>query len=265
MARTIEQIATSITERLKASFNLSTSSAAEWRLWVHCVAYAIHLFEIVLDVFKREMEEEAQRLVVGTLTWYNNKCYEFQNGHELVFNEVTGLLEYEVDDEKAQVVKIAAVNVENGLLYFRVGTIDKDGNVVPITDTQMVNFKNYIDAIKFAGTKSSVISTSADQIHYALRVYYNPAVPVEMVRSNILGSLAEFKVSQKFGGVIYRHRMMEAVTTSEGVITAKLLEFSQKSTEDAAFRDIDILSYLYAGYFDYTDDSSIELISINDI
>ena len=94
MARTIEQIEKSITERLKVSFTLSTSAASEWRLWVHCMAYGIYLFEIVLDTFKKEMDEDAEKEVAGTVTWYNDKCYEFQMGHELVFDTVTGLLEY---------------------------------------------------------------------------------------------------------------------------------------------------------------------------
>lgn len=52
MARTIQQIEGSITERLQTAFSLSTSAASEWRLWVHCVAYCIYCFEIVLDAFK---------------------------------------------------------------------------------------------------------------------------------------------------------------------------------------------------------------------
>lgn len=61
MARTIEQIKESITGKLKTSFDLSSSAAAEWRLWVHCVAYAIYMFEIVLDAFKAEMDADAKK------------------------------------------------------------------------------------------------------------------------------------------------------------------------------------------------------------
>lgn len=266
MARTIEQIKESITESLKATFTLSTSAAAEWRLWVHCVAYAIYMFELVLDAFKAEMDADAEKEVAGTLTWYNDKCYEFQMGHELVFDTVTGLLEYEQADEAARVIKIASVNVaEDGTIFFRVATKDEEGKVVPITSNQLLNFKNYIDAIKFAGTKSTVISTDADEVRYQLTVYYNPANPVETVRLNVLSALEEFKTSQKFGGVIYRHKMLEAVTSVNGVVTAKLVSLARKGTEDADFIDIDTISYLHAGYYNYTEDSTLTLISINDI
>lgn len=265
MARTIEQIKSDIITRLSGNLSLSDSAVAEWKLWVHCFAYTIYVFEIVMDKFRKEVQDAADELVVGTLSWYNNKCYEYQDGHQLVFNQITGLLDYPEYEERARIIKIAAVNAENGTLHFRVATQNNAGEVVPITDMQMVNFKNYIDAIKFAGTRSMVISTSGDQVRYSLRVYYDPATPVNMVEKNVRDSLVEFKTSQRFGGVVYRHRFMEAVTSSNGVVTAKLNTFQRKATDETDFGDIDSFSYLYAGYFNYTDDSEIEFISINDI
>lgn len=266
MARTIEQIRADIVERLQTSFALSTSAAAEWRLWVHCVAYCIYMFELALDAFKAEMDADAEKEVAGTTTWYNDKCYEFQMGHELVFNTTTGLLEYERADESARVIKIASVNVaEDNTIFFRVATKDEEGKIVPLTSNQLLNFKNYVDAIKFAGTKSQIISTDADEVRYSLTVYYNPANPVETVRDAVLASLEEFKTSQKFGGVIYRHKMLEAVTSVGGVVTAKLVSLARKGSEDTEFTDIDTLAYLHAGYFNYTEDSTLTLVSINDI
>lgn len=266
MARSITQIKADITGKLQASFALSSSAAAEWRLWVHCMAYAIYMFELVLDAFKSEMDADAQKTTAGTLTWYNDKCYEFQQGHELVFNQTTGLLEYETVDDAARVIKIASVNVaEDGTLFFRVATKDENGEIVPIGNMQLINFKNYIDAIKFAGTKSAIISTDADLVRYEMTVYYNPATPVETIRANVLAALDDFKTSQKFGGVIYRHKMLEAVTSVNNVVTGKLTALSRKGTEDAGFIDIDTLAYLHAGYFNYTDDSVLTLTSINDI
>lgn len=266
MARTIQQIEESITGRLQTTFSLSTSAAAEWRLWVHCVAYCIYNFEIVLDAFKREMDEDAEKEVAGTVTWYNDKCYEFQMGHELVFDETTGLLEYKTVDESARVVKIASVNVaEDNTIMFRIATEDEEGKIVPLTSNQLLNFKNYIDAIKFAGTKSQVISTDADEVRYDIKVYYNPANPVDTVRDAVLASLEEFKTAQKFGGVIYEHKLLEAVTAVAGVVTAKTVSLSRKGTEDEDFIPIDTMATLHAGYFNYTEDSKLEMVSINDI
>lgn len=265
MARTIEQIKADITSKLQTSFTLSTSAAAEWRLWVHCTAYCIYMFEVVLDLFKAEMDADAKKEVAGTLTWYNDKCYEFQLGHELVFDQITGLLKYPSIDESTQVIKIASVNVDNYTLFFRVATKNEEGEILPLTDIQLLNFKNYIDAMKFAGTKSQIISTDADLVRYNLTVYYNPTNPVAGVEELVLKALTEFKTSQKFGGVVYRHKMVEAVTNVNGVVAAKLIRLETKSAKDNEYKDIDTLAYLHAGYFNYTEDSILTLTSINDI
>ena len=267
MARTINEIELSIRNRLSASFDLSTSAAAEWRMWTHCVAYCIHLFEIVLDHFKEEMDADVQREVAGSLTWYNEQCYEFQLGHELVFSTVTGRLGYESEDENSKIVKIASVDTaDDGTLMFRVATMDDNGNIIPLTSGQMLNFIDYVNSIKFAGTKSQVISTNADLVKYAVKVWYNPATPVDVIRTGVEDSLAKFRVAQRFGSVIYRHKMMEAVTSVSGVVTAKILSLYRRGTEDAEWQEIDIVSNLYAGYFDYDQEScSLELLSINDL
>ncbi len=265
MARTIDEIKETITSSLETNFTLSTSAAAEWRLWVHCVAYCIYMFEVVLDLFMAEMDSDAEKEVAGSVTWYNQKCYEFQLGHELVFNETTGLLRYATTDESAQVIKIASVNAADNTIYFRVATKNDDGEIIPLTDIELLNFKNYIDAVKFAGTASQVISTDADLVRYGLTIYYNPANPVSAVEESVLAALEEFKTSQKFGGVVYSHKLIEAVTAESGVVAAKLTTFESKSADSESYTDIDTLVYLHAGYFNYTDDSTLTLTSINDI
>ena len=52
MARTIEQIEQTITGKLTTggtdALKLSTSAAAEWKSWIHCFAYVIHTFELIV-------------------------------------------------------------------------------------------------------------------------------------------------------------------------------------------------------------------------
>lgn len=264
MARTIATIEKNITDKLEVDFDLSTSAVSEWSLWVHCVAYCIYVFELILDAFKSEMDADANRSVAGTVSWYNEVCYEFQLGDELIFDETTGLLSYATEDEEARIVKIAAVNVTDGVIIIRVATED-GGNIIPLTDVQVLDFKNYIDAIKFAGTNTSVISTEADDVKYNLTVYYQPSSPVADVEAAVLAALEDFKTAQKFGGVIYEHKLIDAVINVSGVVTASLTYFAYKAAEDVDFVAIDTLAQLHAGYFNFTDDSTLTLTSIYDV
>ncbi len=117
MARTINDIQQSIITDLKANFpNLSVSKFAEWRLWTYMVAAAIHAFEVILDLFRQEVDDLTTKITAGTKLWYAEMCYRFQNGHTLVFDKATSQFYYEQDDPDSRIVKVVAVNegLQNG-------------------------------------------------------------------------------------------------------------------------------------------------------
>lgn len=266
MARTIDEIKQSITDRLVAKFSLSTSAAAEWRMWVHCVAYAIYAFEVILDAFQKEMDNKADTIVPGSLTWYTQMCYRYQYGHELLFNRDTALLYYEKEDAQAQIIKIASVKESDRLLLFKVATKNAEGVIVPLSEIQFLNFCNYLDAVKFAGSKTQVISTESDLIRYHVKVWYNPATPTTVLHENIKMSLDSFRTEQWFGGMVYTSGFLDAIKRVNGVVTAKLLSFERKGGDKVEFVPIDVRADLYAGYFNYAEEGcNIELININDL
>lgn len=266
MARTIEEIKQSVTQRLTTKFSLSTSAAAEWRMWVHCVAYAIYVFEVILDAFRTEMDNKADTIVPGSLTWYTQMCYRYQYGHELLFDRDTALLYYEQEDTEAQIIKIASVKESDRLLLFKVATKNPEGVIVPLSEIQFLNFCNYIDAIKFAGSKTQVISTEADIVRYSVKVWYDPATPTPVLEENIRISLDQFRTEQWFGGMLYTSKFLDAIKRVSGVVTAKLLSFERRGGDNISFVPIDVRADLYAGYFNYAKEGcTIELININDL
>lgn len=265
MARTIEQIKNSIIANLSIELKLSTSAVAEWRIWVHCIASALYSFEVILDLFKKEMEVKVGTQVPGSLIWYNDLCYFFQYGHSLSFDKDTAKLYYPQVDAASRIIKIASVAVNNGTLIFKVATKNEKDEVVPLSDIQLLNFKNYLDATKFAGTKTNVISTTADTVKYSVNIYYDPSVTTLQLEKDILATLEVFKTSQRFGGVIYKHEFINTITQVPGVTTVKVLQLQRKGVLDISYIDIDIRAELHAGYYNFDKDSTIQLININEL
>lgn len=265
MARTIDEIEKGIIEGLGKEFKLSASATAEWKLWTHCVAVGINIFESILDLFKKEMDERTEGTVPGSLSWYNYMCYQFQMGHSLLFSQKTGKLYYEQADETAKVIKIASVSLVEDTIHFKVATKDEAGEIVPLSDMQFRNFENYVDAIKFAGTKTNVLSTTADLVLYRIQVWYDPVTSMSDVEKGLQLALDVFKTEQQFGGVIYKHKMLEAITSVPGVVTSKITSLQRKGTEDDRYMPIDTRAELWAGYFNYSKDCETDLININDL
>jgi hypothetical protein len=256
MARTVSEISESIRERFSARLTLSASGVAEWKLWVSVCATAIHVFEIILDKFKSDVEGNVMTSRPGTRKWYERLCFMFQNGHELIFDEKDAVLKYRTDDPDARITAVAAVQENDGVITLRVAK-KSDNAIVPFGDMERLNFTNYINESKPLGSKTVILSTAADKVRFSVQVFYNPAFALELIREQTEKAMDSFKTDQQFGGILYPERFVDYLINVVGVITVKLDSFSRKGTSDGNFIPVNISARLEAGYFNYDDDNCI--------
>lgn len=262
MARTIKEIQQAMTADLTAQrSDFSASSVAEWRLWVWVVATAIHLFEVILDQFRTEIDAAADKITPGTVRWYIDQCKRFQNGHKLLFNEDTAQMYYEEDDEAARIVSVVSVREDVKKLTIKAAKTNSEGRITPLTADELHNFTGYVESIKFAGVETVVISRTADAIRYALTVYYDPVVPATTVRDTVQAQIDDFRTSLDFNSMFYKQRFIEAIMGVDGVVTVDLQSIERKGTSMADFAPVAVAEELEAGYFDYADGCAITLIS----
>lgn len=243
--------------------DLSTSKVAEWRLWTYVVAVVIHAFELILDLFRAEIETAVDKVVSGTERWYAEMCYRFQNGHTVLFDDKTATWYYAEDDPDARIVKVAAISVKNKKLFIKVAKFDAQGKVGPLSAEELFNFSGYISAIKFSNDEADTISTDADMIRYNLEVFYNPAVPVTVVRQGVEQVLADFRMELSFDAKFYTQRLIDKVMRVDGVVTVDPKSFARKGADTAGeFVPVSVMTELQSGYFDFDTDSVLGLTSI---
>lgn len=274
MARTINEIKAAIVSDAQAKLpDLSPSKTAEWNLWAYITAAAIHSFEVIMDLFRKEIDQLTNKITPGTLRWYAEMCKRFQNGDSLVFDPKTALLYYPKEDPDRRIIEVVAVSeshTEANKLYIKVAKKDDKGKIVELDRDELYHFSNYIDAIKFVGCQTEIISTKPDLIRYRLIVYHHPSIAAKTITENVRKVLDGFKTQIDFDGVVYRQKFLDAVMTVDGVVTCELNEFSRKSNQnDAGYTPIDIHVELDAGYFEYADEEDaqcvIETKSVNDL
>lgn len=267
MARTINEIQTEMITALQSQsgIKLSTSKVAEWRLWTYVIAMAIYTFELVLDLFRTEMDTLTNKITPGTIRWYAEMAYRFQNGHELIFDEKTAMLYYPVNDPEARIVKIVAISEKESGLLVKAAKLNPQGRIEPLTLEEKYNFTAYIDAVKFAGVNTDVISTTEDKIRYHLQVWFDPAIPNTLVRQNVLNALNDFKAALGFDSMIYTQKLIDSVMSATGVITCNMISLERKGTSDPDFKTVRVFSELESGYFEYDPESVLELTSIKDL
>lgn len=264
--RTIKEIQDSIvTELQKSGMKLSTSTVAEWRLWTYVMSAAIYTFELVLDTFRSEVDVLTNKITPGTVRWYAEMCYRFQNGHELLFDEKTAMLYYEKDDATARIIKVVAITEGENRLSVKAAKLDDKGKIIPLSADEKHNFTGYIDAVKFAGVETDVISTTEDKLRYDLEVFFEPSIPATTVRDHVLSALEKYKTALGFDSMFYTQKFIDTVMAVPGVVTCDLKTLSRKGASAPSFVPVRIYTELESGYYEYDKDCVLTLTSVKEI
>lgn len=243
---------------------LSTSASAEWRGWVSIFAYAIWLFEGVMDVFKADVESQLQRKQPGTLEWYSEKALAFQNGDTLRADE-WGVVGYALVDQSKQIVKHASVAETDGTLILKVATIDTEtGELEPLnlTTGEFLNFQRYMESVKFAGTAIEYRTLPADEVIYGIDVYYDPLYLPATVQVAIEAKLQAFRTEISFNARLYKSDFVNAILSVEGVKTVKVTAMIVTPSEGDPIA-LDVFLELESGYFNFSEESVINMINVN--
>jgi hypothetical protein len=278
MARTIQEIQTLIFQAKAQEPALnelnSTSKVAIWRLWVYIIAVAIWSLEKLFDQHRADIDKRLAELKPHTARWYRSKALAFQYGFDLLpdsdkFNN-QGHTEEAI--EASKIVKYSAVieSKNEGRLIVKIA--GEQGNTLqPITDVQKQAFEAYLQEIKDAGVRLSVVNYQPDVLHLQMKIVYDPLVldsngqsiihatkPVETAIKDYLKRLP-------FNGELVLAHLIDALQQAEGVKIPHLVLAQSKNITSSggygAFETIEISKIPTAGYFTIDNFNDISYVS----
>ena len=278
MARTIQEIQTLILqakaqEPALESLN-STSKVAIWRLWVYIIAVAIWGLEKLFDQHRSDIDKRLAELKPHTARWYRSKALAFQYGFDLLpdsdkFNN-QGHTEEQIETSK--IVKYSAVieSKNEGRLIVKIAGEQGD-TLQPITELQKQSFEAYLQEIKDAGVRLSVVNYQPDILHLQMKIVYDPLVldsngqsiihathPVEEAIKSYLKRLP-------FNGELVLAHLIDALQQAEGVKIPHLVLAQSKNITSGgdygAFETIEISKIPTAGYFSIDNFNDITYVS----
>ncbi len=219
MARTLteieaEMIAAQAVEPGLAGLT-STSKTAIYRLWRSIVAIAQLVLEQMWDAKQAELEALAESAVPGTEKWYAARSLEFQYGYALT--ESNGKLYYSVIDDAAKIVDKVAVLSNSGIVTIKVAK-DNAGTLEKLTSAERVAFQSYINDIKFAGTRTTIVSTDPDLVKLvSFTVYYDGKLNLASFQSAVETAINNYLNGIYFDGALNINKFRDAVEGVSGV------------------------------------------------
>lgn len=280
MARTTEAIFADLLAKKEADANLavlsSTSKTAVWRLWLYITAYAIWSLETLFDVHRTEVNSILSELKPHTARWYRNKALAFQYGFDLypdtdVFNNV-GYTQEQIDNSK--MIKYAAVTeaVNESRLIVKIATEDGNSELAPIGEPEKESFDAYIDEIRDAGVKVTVINYLPDVLRLHIKIYYDPLVLTSSGVSILTGkkpveiALKEFMKELPFNGELILSALVDKLQQTEGVEIPHLVStasswINDEGTSYGNFENIAVKKIPVSGYFKIENFNSVEYIA----
>ena len=280
MARSIEIIYADILAKKEADPNLdvlsSNSKTAVWRLWLYVTAYAIWTLETLFDVHKSEVSTILAELKPHTARWYRNKALAFQYGFDLyadtdVFvNE--GFTEEQISASK--IIKYSAVTeaVNESRLIVKIATEDANQELSPISDPEKESFDSYIEEIRDAGVKITVINYLPDILKLNIKIYYDPlvltseGVSILTVKKPVEIALKEFMKELPFNGELILSALVDKLQKTEGVEIPHLVNaasswIDSNGTTYGTFENIAVKKIPTSGYFKIENFDNIEYIA----
>ena len=278
MSRTIQEIQTLILQAKVQEPALnelnSTSKVAIWRLWVYIIAVAIWSLEKLFDQHRADIDKRLAELKPHTARWYRSKALAFQYGFDLLPDSDTFNNQGHTEEaiEASKIVKYSAVieSKNEGRLIVKIAGEQGD-TLQPITDAQKQAFEAYLQEIKDAGVRLSVVNYQPDVLHLQMKIIYDPLVldsngqsilhatkPVEETIKSYLKRLP-------FNGELVLAHLIDALQQAEGVKIPHLVLAQSKNITIGggygAFETIEISKIPTAGYFTIDNFNDITYVS----
>lgn len=194
---------------------LSTSQVAEWIALRNVVAAQHVTMREYFDTYKAELDVKAAEAIPGTAKWYADRAVEFQYGDSLTV--VDGKVIYDPVDTEARIISIAAVTESvNGVVIIKVAKTS-GYDLVKLSSPELTAFTTYIKDIKFAGTKTLIVSTDPDLVKLAATIYYDGKLLLADVKTAVEAAIEAHLKAIYFDGIFNRNLLRDAIEAVTGV------------------------------------------------
>ena len=213
----------------------STSKVAIWRLWAYIIAVAIWVHESLWDKYKADIQVMLDNAIPGTIRWYHIQSMAFQLGDALEW--INNKFQY-IDSTSStaiakRIIKRCAVYESGNQLIIKVAK-ETAGIPEALSVSEKSAFQAYVNQVKFAGTKTVVLSYPPDELKISLDIAYDPLVldstgkKINDANYPVNDALEEFVKNIVFAGALNKTKLVDAIQLAEGVVDVVLTNIEAK-------------------------------------
>lgn len=206
---------------------ISTKSYVSlWLLLLWVVAVAINTTETLWDYFKQEVLTLIANHKPGTVQWYRQQAFNYQDGYDLVW--INDKYQYLTIDSTARIIAQCSVIELNGEVRIKVASVDSSGDLQALSNIQLSRVRAYFQRIKYAGTRVVVVSYSADDVIALFDFKYDALYDIVQLKVLAKSAVKSYLKSLKFDGAVNLNGIIDALQAVPGIVDAVPVEFKGK-------------------------------------
>lgn len=177
----------------------SPSKTSEFNLWMWLFSAMTVIANGVWTERKNEIQTIADSAIPGTERWLQKEILKFQYGDVLSFDSVTAKYYYAILDASKQIIARCSITSQGVVSSVKVAKLVSD-SPAPLSGPELTSLKSYVNQIKWAGMKLSVITDDADLLNAPLTIYYNGIVPLADIQAAVEEAYNGYLASLPFNG-----------------------------------------------------------------
>lgn len=201
----------------------SNSKVALWLLLFYVVAEAQHTLEVLWDYFSADVDARIAKHKPGTKLWYKQKALEFQMGDQLVW--LDGTYKYLITDETKRIVAQASVNDNGDIVRIKAARSDGNGGLQKLTTTQRDALAAYFVKVRYAGTKTVVVSFDPDTIRLKFKIRYDALVDLPPLQDAVKTAIKVYLKALEFDGKVVLSAIVDVIQAVPGVTDVVVQNF----------------------------------------
>jgi len=216
----------------------SPSQVAIWNMLFYIVAFAINIFEQLLDVFNSQQSALALAAVPGTDNWVQRRTLEFQydatNVQYLTLNTTTLSVGYSQINTAYQIITRCSVrSIGQGICNIKVAKSSPPEALSALEKSALENYwnPNVSNSYGFAGVNYIIISDSADEIEIVGTIFFNGQFS-SIISTNVIAALNTYLANLPFDGNVSINAIEDAIQSVTGVNQVKLTEVNLRRNSD---------------------------------
>ena len=247
----------------------SGSKMSVLNIMTYVMSAMIYAYETMLDVFEVNIARLIEKRINGTAQYYAVMAKYFQynedteHGDELIFDEDSLSIQYKVVDKTHRIISRSAYQFygNNNGITIKVCKNNPDasnteggGLYVPLSETELKEFKAYMNDIKFIGAQIDCLSIPGDIMHIKAKIVYNNLyVTEEQAFENVKTALINYIQNLDYNGYIYYQSVIDAIQSADYIEDVKGV------SDDDKYAHVYLIEY-NRGRKNYDYDSPKELV-----